>query len=696
MRPLLPGVALAPLAFIPCVLSAAEPAAAPAPPAADAIVVTASPEALTAASAGVAADQATLVPGGVDVVPAEDYLRGRAATLRDALQTSPGVYVQSRQGSEESRLSIRGSGIQRTFHLRGVLLLQDGQPLNQADGGGDFQAIDPGMADHIVVERGANALRSGSGTLGGSIDVVSPTGSTAPAASLRAEGGGFGFLKTTATGGGVAGALDGFIGASASRQEGYRRHAEQRNLRAFGNLGWRISGRVENRIHLAYLDSASELAGALTREQMEDDPRQANAGSALRDSKRDYPLARVADRLTVAWDAVRLDLGAGYVRKDLFHPLGFGLIEQDSDDWTGSVRLGSEAPVAGRGNAIVLGVNGYLGTIDARQYGYAEAGGNARGALQAESRQTARTFEAYAEERHEVAPAWWAVAGAQGTVARREVDDRFLANGDQSGSKTYAAINPKLGGLFRPDRDLQVFANVSRSFEPPSFAEFVQRDTSGATRPQLDLDGQSTWTVEVGTRGERTVVAWDVALYHAWVRDEYLSYQTAPGLTQTLNAGRTIHAGVEAGLDARLATGLLADQDRLVLAQTYAYGRFRFDGDPTWGDARIPGLPEHTWRGELRWEHPRGWYGGPVLEYQSGWPVDFAGTLEAEGSLLIGARAGYRSARGFSAFVEGRNLADRTHAATTGIANPAAPAATQALFNPGDGRAVYAGAEWRH
>lgn len=65
------------------------------------------------------------MPGGTDVVRADEYLRGRAVTLRDALQTSSGVYVQPRQGSEESRLSIRGSGIQRTFHLREIMLLQD-------------------------------------------------------------------------------------------------------------------------------------------------------------------------------------------------------------------------------------------------------------------------------------------------------------------------------------------------------------------------------------------------------------------------------------------------------------------------------------------------------------------------------------------------------------------------------------------
>jgi iron complex outermembrane receptor protein len=55
---------------------------------------------------------------------------------------------------------------------------------------------------------------------------------------------------------------------------------------------------------------------------------------------------------------------------------------------------------------------------------------------------------------------------------------------------------------------------------------------------------------------------------------------------------------------------------------------------------------------------------------------------------------GWRSERGFSAYVEVKNLADINYAATTGvIAN--AGGADAAQFSPGDGRAFYAGFEYR-
>ncbi|MFM7085330.1 MAG: TonB-dependent receptor plug domain-containing protein, partial [Hyphomicrobium sp.] len=60
------------------------------------------------------------LPGGVEVVPSEEYSKDTPAiTLKDALDYVPGVYVQTKWG-EDSRLSIRGSGLSRNFHLRGI------------------------------------------------------------------------------------------------------------------------------------------------------------------------------------------------------------------------------------------------------------------------------------------------------------------------------------------------------------------------------------------------------------------------------------------------------------------------------------------------------------------------------------------------------------------------------------------------
>ncbi|WP_290652203.1 Plug domain-containing protein [Aquisalimonas sp.] len=135
------------------------------------------------------------VPGGVSLVDLDTVREGRTANLEDAFGTTPGVYARSRFGQDETRLSIRGSGPTQTFNNRGIRLLRDGLPVTEADGNTRNQLMDPLTVDHIAVYRGANAMGYGAATLGGAINMVSPTGYGSDPLTLRAETGSFGYQR---------------------------------------------------------------------------------------------------------------------------------------------------------------------------------------------------------------------------------------------------------------------------------------------------------------------------------------------------------------------------------------------------------------------------------------------------------------------------------------------------------------------
>nr|PZM99868.1 MAG: hypothetical protein DIU74_12090 [Pseudomonadota bacterium] len=149
----------------------------------DAVVVTATRDTdgptMTQPTLRVARERINRTPGGVHVVDTDDIATSRVSTQADIFRYAPGVYAQPRFGAEEARLSIRGSGIQRTFHLRGIKLLQDGVPISLPDGSADFQSIEPLATRYIEVYRGANALRYGANTLGGALDGRRSAGSEA-------------------------------------------------------------------------------------------------------------------------------------------------------------------------------------------------------------------------------------------------------------------------------------------------------------------------------------------------------------------------------------------------------------------------------------------------------------------------------------------------------------------------------------
>lgn len=651
----------------------------------DEITVTGAEEpTLTVESPENAAAELSQVPGGTGFVDAEEYKRGRSSTLADALGFSPGVFVQPRFGSEEARLSIRGSGLQRTFHGRGLELLQDGVPLNLADGGFDFQAVDPLSTRYIEVFRGPNGLEHGAATLGGAINYVSPTGHEALPAEVRTEGGAFGYLRGQVAAGGVHEKLDYYTTLTHSGQDGFREHAVQSTQRFFGNLGLRHSDRRESRVWLSAVRTDSELPGSLTKAQLAADPGQAAAGNIALDQKRDFDLLRLAGRTTFLMSSARrLDLSVFWASKQLDHPI-FQVLDQDSDDFGLDLRWQSETPLLGRTNRLVIGLRPAIGFL--RDERFVNVAGE-RGAPTAAGDTTSINLELYAEEHHELRPGLSLILGLQAAQAERDFEDDFLSNGDQTDNQKFSGTSPKLGIFWQAGRTA-LFAKVARSFEPPSFGELANLGGSGLLR----LDAQTATSVEAGTRGTAGPVLWDVVLYRSEIDGELLSLNDAVGNPLgTINADRTVHAGAEVGWELRLPLGA----DSLRFRHTYTWSRFEFDGDAVFGDNQLAGLPAHFHRAELLWERSGGLYGGPSFEWvPEKYPVDHANTLFADPYRIFGLKLGYRPAQGIAAFVEARNLTDETYAATTGVIADAR-GRDSAQFLPGDGRSFFAGLEYR-
>lgn len=653
------------------------------------------------------------IPGGVDVIDAETYKRGKATTLKDVLDYSPGVFVQPRFGAEEARISIRGSGIQRTFHGRGLKLMQDGVPVNIADGGFDFQAIEPLVAKAVEVYRGANALQFGSTTLGGAINFISPTGYDASPLTARAEFGSFGTVRGLLSSGGVSGKNDYFLSLSHVSQDGYRDHSKQNNQRLFANVGHRFNDQLETRFYLTLALTDSELPGNLTKAQLEANPRQAqrNAGVKIFDYidsnwKRDFDLLRLANKTTWQDGDQKLTFTSFWSRKDLHHPILF-VIDQMTNDFGAGIRYDNTAELAGHANRFTLGLTPTWAYIDDERHDNVRG---RKGTKRASMQQRALNFDVFAEDQFWMTKSLAVTVGTQLSYAERSNQNAaVLANNAFNNNQNWWGFSPKLGLLFQPDSNTQVFANISRSFEPPSFGELVGSKLQFqfptglylASTPAVALQAQTATTAELGSRGTRGAFQWDAAYYFSWLDNELLEFQIAPGVGQTKNAEKTIHQGIELGLgfdflhsDSAEAPAAKSTRDKLVLQTHYLWNNFRYNNDATYGNGPLAGIPEHYVRTDLTYSTPSGFYVGPNIEWvPQGYRVDAKGTLFTDPYFLVGARAGFRRSTGWSVYVEGRNLADKHYAATTGVVSDATSSPAQ--FLPGDGRAFYVGFEFR-
>lgn len=653
----------------------------------DQITVTGKAEpSLTQPSLAAATAAVEEVPGGASVVDSTVFRRGRASTLKDALEMAPGVMVQPRFGAEEARLSIRGSGLQRTFHGRGIKLLQDGVPLNLGDGSFDFQAVEPLAARYIEVFRGPNGLALGSATLGGAINYVSPSGYDASPWLGRLEGGAFGYQRGQASAGFSRDGFDGFAAVTHSAQDGFRDHAEQEAQRLFANFGRRFSERIESRLLVSAVRTDSELPGSLTRAQLRSDATQAAAGNLALDQKRDFDLFRISQRTSFRGDASRFDVSVFGSWKELDHPI-FQVIDQKSQDFGVDLRWERDAAIGSRSNRLVVGLSPTLGQVRDRRF--VNVAGH-RGAPTSDGDTLSTNFDLYLEDRLEIRPSLHLTGGVVVSRSVRDFDDRFLTDGNQTDRETYSGTSPKLGLLWEVADGRTLFASVGKSFEAPTFGELVPRGGG-----LLDLDAQRATTIEAGTRGRsngRLPASWEAVLYSARLDGELLSLNDAAGNPLgTINAGSTRHEGLELGGELRSAP---RGQAGLSLRGVYTWSRFRFDGDPTFGDRQLAGLPEHFGRLDLLWESAAGWYAGPSYERASRSPIDHANTLFADAYGIWGAKLGWRREKGLAVFVEAKNLTDEAYAATTGVVADAR-GRDSAQFLPGDGASVFFGIEVR-
>ena len=619
-------------------------------------------------------------PGAVSVISQESYINRQTLALDDMLRDAPGVYAQRKWGGD-IRISIRGSGIGNANHNRGLLIAQDGAPLNEADGFGDSQVADPLNTRYAEVYRGGNALRFGGALLGGAINMVTPTGRNAGFDNqVRIDGGSHGLLREHLALARQGDNWDVYAAATNQTGQGWRSQSQQNIQFGSLNVGRSFGQDREVRFVLNGSNINQEIPGSLTLAQFNADPRQTAAGNANGDQGRNQRGVRGSLRTTWRLNQGLVFEGAVYaVWKDLDHPI-FQVIDQESRNYGAFGRFDWDGEIVGKRADAFFGAWYRQGDLDSHFYTNVKG---ARGALQSISYQNAKAVDVFGEGRLFVTERLALVGGATWGQAERDYASVAVpgvkSTFNLDASKTYNWISPRLGLLWQNEVGDQVFANLTRSVEPPNFGSMTPTNVGFAP-----VKAQKAWTGEVGARGRHGPFTYDLTLYRAELRDEMLQYAVSSSIpAATFNADKTLHQGIEAALD-------WAPAPRWRIRQTWTYSDFRFKDDVQYGDNRLPIVPKHFYRSEVRYDHPRGWFLAPSLEWSATdqW-IDYKNTQKAPGYAILNLNAGWKVTPAVSLFLDARNLTDKAYVSNTQAATTWT--ATTATLWPGDGRSVFGG-----
>jgi outer membrane receptor protein involved in Fe transport len=268
---------------------------------------------------------------------------------------------------------------------------------------------------------------------------------------------------------------------------------------------------------------------------------------------------------------------------------------------------------------------------------------------------------------------------------------RFYGQADDT-TVGFQHVSPKLGATYRVAGDTHIYAAYNHGFRAPSEGQLFRpaaATTAAAAQAfvqsALGLKPIKADQAELGVRGVSGVATYDVVVYDLRKRDDILtSRDTTTNFTQTVNAGRTRHRGIEFGMGAPIAKEV-----RIDLAFSYAKHTYEdwvsAQGDFTGreiefaprviSNTRLTWLPMPGTRLQLEW-----------IRIGSYW-LDAANTAKYEGHHLYNLRGNYRLSKGLSLFGSVANIFDKRYAESASISS------ATAVYSPGMPRTLYAGLE---
>lgn len=257
----------------------------------------------------------------------------------------------------------------------------------------------------------------------------------------------------------------------------------------------------------------------------------------------------------------------------------------------------------------------------------------------------------------------------------------------------YQHLSPKLGMTYAISEHLNTFASYRHAFRVPSQGQLFRQGKSANT---VELEPVKVDNYEIGLRGNTASnVNYEISVYYMVKEDDILTFKhVEDGSRETMNAGKTLHQGIETGLTAPLH----ADVD---LAMSYAYTEFTYedwqpDANTDYSGNEIVAAPRDMGNVAVAY-HPSQLNGGKVeLEFShlGQYWMDQANTETYKGHQLLNIRFNYPVTPAFKMSARIMNLEDKTYATNASYKPSAFGKPEKFEYAPGMPRTAYVSASY--
>jgi iron complex outermembrane recepter protein len=636
--------------------------------------------------------------------------------LDEALSRVPGVIAQSRYGTSDIRLMVRGFGARgagdrsNSGTSRGIRLLLDGFPETEPDGRTAMDQFDLATAEAIEVIRSSASSLWGNAA-GGVISVSTVPESRTPSAEAQGIFGGFGLARYVARTSSPLGENGVVYGNFTNTSfEGWRAHSDAR--RALFNAGatGMVGDKTKLGLFLVATDNLIHVPGPLTQAQVDADPKQANATYVSRDERRHNRSGRLGVSIDRTLGDESSVSSTFYVNPKFLQRSERGTFRDFTRYHVGGNVLGHATVNTGAlKSRLTAGLDAAY--QDGAILFYNLSATNGRGPTLSDNKgEGAVNVGMFLQDELAVNDRLSLLLGARYDRIAYHYRS-FLPNPPvRKDSRDFTRVSPKLGVNFLLTPGRALYANVGGGIEVPAGNETDPTPGAGPALLNPLLDPIQSTSYEVGYKaishpvfGSGLSLGYDLALYDIEVTNEIVPYN---GGRFYLTAGKAQRRGAELGLTADTKAGFFASA--AITASRNKYLEYVVDSavllpnDATkagkradYSDNKIVGLPDFMSNIEVGTTVP----GLKALRVKAGFEnsgeyfANDANNVKVPSYSIVNLTAELRNlvamsnGWGVRGFVTVRNLSDKRYIGSAFL-NPDLVGGAPAAYEPGMPRSV--------
>jgi len=528
------------------------------------------------------------IPGSISVLSAEGLTISDANNMADALNTLPGITMQSGTYAT-NRIVIRGMGSRTPYNTNRIRSYLNGIPLTSSEGISTPEEIDLQSLGHVEIVKGPASALYGSG-LGGTINLFTPL-RTRSSGNLNVQYGSFNTFKVN-----VDGAINChqgkiWTGINHLQTEGFRENNTYRrtSMLATGNWSkkeWQIS------TTFLYINAHGKIPSSIGKTIFESNP--TAAAPSWKDIGGYKATQKALGGLTLTNRASpnssnTVTFFGRY--NDSYEKRPFNNLDD------GSLSLGIREKFSWhiQDSDLVFGMEWLW-----EQYGWKL---EKEGVLINQNKENRNHINLFSVVQFRPSPRWNLSFASALNYIRYRLSDGYPDNGDQSGKRDFPLLfSPRLGLNFNLSPSLTLFASAGHGFSHPSPEETLL--PQGNVNP--DIQPEQGIQFELGSRtslwADRIYI--DFSLYQIELKNLLTTQRLSEDLFTGINAGRSRHFGMELLLNALI----FESPDfpgKLKSDLSLTWGRHRFidfthDGQ-VYDGKNLPGIPAHVIHFQLHW-----------------------------------------------------------------------------------------------